>query len=166
MSGFFRALPVVLEAEGGLSDDPDDRGGLTNHGVTQETYDRWRKLAGEPLRSVEKIDPEEIQAVYHQLYWIPGKCDALPWPASLLHFDACVNHGVGAAAALLQRAVGVEDDGVIGPVTLGAVAAHTDLVDAMLWERLAYYSKIAAKPRQSKFLRGWLNRVLKLRRAA
>lgn len=38
-----------------------------------------------------------------------------------VHFDGCVNHGIKQASKFLQRALGVEDDGAIGPKTLSAV---------------------------------------------
>lgn len=41
-SGFTRAITFILKWEGGFSDDPDDRGGRTNKGVTQKVYDTWR----------------------------------------------------------------------------------------------------------------------------
>lgn len=168
MSGFFRSLPLVLGAEGGLVNDPNDRGGLTNHGVTQVTYHRWRDHVGQPRRSVELITPDEVQAIYYQFYWLRGQCDALPWPASHLHFDACVNHGVHEAVRLLQRAAGVKDDGAFGPLTRSAVdRAHTsDLCQALLWQRVRFYVEISADPSQLGFLRGWLNRVLNLREVA
>jgi lysozyme family protein len=40
-----------------------------------------------------------------------------------MHFDAAVNHGVGAAARMLQEAAGATIDGEIGPETLTAVRA-------------------------------------------
>jgi lysozyme family protein len=47
----------------------------------------------------------------------------MPWPVSLVHFDACVNMGVTQAARFLQRSVGAEPDGRIGPKTLEALRA-------------------------------------------
>lgn len=165
MSGFAQALPFVLEMEGGYVDDPDDRGGATNNGITQATYDRWRDSNGQDRQSVRDISDGEVEMIYHRDYWVAAKCGALPWPVSAAQFDAAVNHGVGNAAKLLQRAVGVEDDGLIGPVTLGAVAELTtaQLLGEMLWERVKFYYAISTGS-QLKFLRGWLRRLIHLRR--
>ena len=167
MSGFLQALPVTLRFEGGYVNDPDDPGGATNKGITHKTYDAWRKSKGLPQKDVRGISDADVDAIYHERYWVAGKCDALPWPASGAHFDACVNHGLRNAAKLLQRAARVADDGKIGPMTLGAVrAAQPDeLVNRMLWARLAFYEAIARRRTASrKFLLGWLSRVNYLRR--
>lgn len=167
MSGFAQALPVTLRFEGGYSDHPDDPGGATMKGITQNTYDAWRASRRLSPRPVKEISDDEVEAIYHRDYWVAGKCDALPWPVSLAHFDACVNHGVRNAAKLLQRALGVEDDGVIGPQTLGAVedADPEELVNAMLWKRLEFYEAITLNKKSLRtFLLGWLSRVNHLRR--
>jgi len=167
MSGFLQALPVTLQHEGGYSDHPADRGGATMRGVTQATYDEWRRSKGFAVRPVRQIETAEVEAVYHERYWLAGKCDALPWPASMLHFDACVNHGIAGAARILQRAVGAAVDGKIGPGTLAAVTPipARDLAVRLLFERLDFYERICrAKPDQRVFLLGWLARVLDLRR--
>jgi hypothetical protein len=59
--------------------------------------------------------------IYLHDYWLAGRCDRMPWPVSLAHFDACVNTGVTQAAKFLQRTVSTRDDGLIGPLTLGAL---------------------------------------------
>ena len=167
MAGFLQALPVILRFEGGYVDDPDDPGGATMKGITQKTFDAWRKSKRLPREAVRGISDAEVEAIYHRDYWLKGKCDALPWPVSLVHCDATVNHGTKNAAKLLQRAAGVADDGKIGPMTLGAVdAADPDeLVNGMLWARLAFYEAIARRRIASrKFLLGWLSRVNHLRK--
>ena len=166
MSGFFRILPHVLKSEGGYADHPADRGGPTMHGITQATYDRWREEGGLPKRPVKHIDSDEVQAVYYRDYWIAGKCDALPWPASAVHFDGWVNHNPRAAARVLQAALGVDVDGIIGPKTLSAAskANGQHLANEMLWERLDLYDRIViANPSQAVFFRGWVARIRKLR---
>ncbi len=168
MSGFLDALPVTLRFEGGYVNDPDDPGGATNKGITQKTYNAWTRSKALPPKAVRGITTDEVEAIYHRDYWLKGKCDALPWPASLAHFDACVNHGPRNAAKLLQRAAGVTDDGKIGPVTLAAVAdmaRASALVNLMLWKRLEFYEAIARRRKASrKFLLAWLSRVNHLRR--
>ena len=166
MSGFYNALPVTLRFEGGYANDPDDSGGATNKGVTQARYDAWRGASGKPPQDVRKITDAEVELFYHHDVWIPAKCDALPWPVSLCHFDAAVNHGTAGAATILQRAVAVPTDGKIGMQTLAAVAALPlpTLVGRMLFERLGTYERIALKsPKKRKFLLAWLSRVNALR---
>ena len=165
MSGFFQALPVVLKLEGGLVNDPDDRGGLTNRGVTQETYDGWRIRQSLITRPVSEIEAHEVDAIYHE-YWTEGKCDALPWPLSAAHFDSCINHGPKRAARLLQASLRVVIDGQIGPITLGAAetAEPREALEALLWARISFYRRIS-RGTQLKFLRGWLGRLVHLRDA-
>ncbi len=166
MSGFAQALPVILRFEGGYVNDPVDRGGATNKGVTQATFDRWLTSSGEATRPVKEITDDEVEAIYHRDYWLAAKCDALPWPVSLAHFDAAVNHGVGRACRLLQEALDVPADGIVGPKTLAAAAAADprSLVNRLLWVRLGFYHTIS-EGNQVKFLRGWLRRVLHLEEA-
>lgn len=163
MSGFAQALPIVLRREGGYVNDPVDRGGATNFGVTQGTYDAWRRRQGAGPRPVTMIEQAEVDAIYYE-YWVDAKCDALPWPASAAQFDAAVNHGPRAAARLLQRALNVKADGIVGPVTLAAAEGVDldELVNEMLWERVRFYRHIS-EGAQLKFLRGWLGRIIHLR---
>lgn len=165
MKGFPEALAAVLASEGGFVDHPADRGGPTNMGVTQGVFDAHRRSRGLPSRSVRDISTAEVAEIYMARYWTPAKCGALPWPASLCHFDAAVNSGVRQAAVLLQRAVGVAEDGVIGPQTLAAVqrAGRARLLARMWVGRLDLYRRIVAgNPTQLVFLRGWENRVADL----
>lgn len=84
--------------------------------------------------------------------------------AAFAHFDACVHHGPGAAAKMLQRAAGVTPDGDIGPATIKAIntlcsTAPDVFVKLMLAERRRYLSAIVRnKPSQQKFIVGWMNR--------
>lgn len=166
LGGFPQALPFILDMEGGFVDHPDDRGGATNFGVTQAVYDADRDRRALARQSVRHISEAEVAAIYYRGYWVRGRCDEMPWPLALVHFDGCVNLGTGGAAKVLQRALGVADDGQIGPVTMAAIGrARLDgLVERVLWERLSYYAGICrARPTQRTFLLGWLNRILHLR---
>ncbi len=92
---------------------------------------------------------------------------------SLAHFDACVNTGTTQAAKFLQRTVGTRDDGLIGPLTLGALTAAVErespgaLAGRLARQRIAFYRELAKlDPEQWVFLQGWLNRVKVLMAAA
>ena len=74
---FPQALRLVLADEGGVSNHPADRGGLTNKGITQATYDAWRELHGRPSRSVRAIEHAEVDAIYREQF------------ANKILFDSC-----------------------------------------------------------------------------
>lgn len=161
---FDLALRHVITMEGGWTDDPHDPGGPTNKGITLAVYARERKIKITPanlaeLKSDLRAIPDAlVRSIYETRYWQPAHCPALRPSLALMHFDASVNHGVDTAARFLQETLGVEIDGEIGPVTLGA--ART--VDPR--EALAKYAAIRRRRYRSlphfwRFGRGWLRRV-------
>lgn len=161
--GFRAALDFLLPVEGGYSHHAWDRGGPTNHGVTQTTYDFWRDRRRLPRRPVSEIDEPEVEAVYREEYWYRAQCDRLPWPVSLVHFDTAVHSGPGRAARLLQRALGMVPDGIIGPVTRRAIKAEQPHLLALRYCKVREeYLKRLAQMEPDDYapaLRGWLNRL-------
>jgi lysozyme family protein len=178
-TSFDRGLTWVLKAEGGYYDgsgkhDPNP----TNMGITQKTYDRWRRASGMSPKPVRSIGYDEVASIYRVAYWTKGKCDKLSERSetvAIIHFDACVNHGVASpnndkssgAIELLQRALGVEDDGVFGSVTWGAFGelladdGETAVATRYLKAREAQYRHLARKAPNTLGLnlRGWLRRL-------
>jgi lysozyme family protein len=164
MINYYRkALDFVLAKEGGFVDDPVDRGGATNKGITQKVYDNFRLSYYPDIRSIKLITDEEIEKIYSINYWLAGKCDILPFELKIVHFDTCVNCGVKQATKFLQRSVGVEADGVIGDKTLNAIKAIENLfilVSGYINQRLDFYDNLVVRnPSQVKFLKGWKNRI-------
>jgi lysozyme family protein len=166
---FQRALAFVLKAEGGYTNHPSDRGGPTNKGILQREYDQYRRDNGLPSADVRDILNAEVEDIYLHDYWLAGRCDRMPWPVSLAHFDACVNVGVAQAAKFLQRIVGTRDDGVVGPLTLAALTSALEcaspgaLAGRLARQRVPFYRHLAKRdPEQRVFLSGWLNRLEKL----
>jgi len=172
---FDSCLSFVLDREGGRSTNQNDRGnkngGITQNGVTQETYDIYRKAHDLGSRSVDRISESEIRGVYKELFWDVAKCDKLRDPElKLLLFDASVNHGTGGAVKLLQRAIGgLKVDGDFGPTTeaaLNRVGDYELLKSRFIEERLALYQRIARNdPSQRQFLNGWKNRIEEIKEA-
>lgn len=166
------ALAIVLAREGGYVNDPDDPGGETNHGVTARVYARWRTRRGLPARSVRLIQPAEIAAIYDAEYWDPVRGDELlrlGFGVALVVFDFAVNAGVVRATRLLQRTVGVSEDGAFGPATLRVLeaAAPDGFVAGYSRGREGFYERLAARrPPLRKFLRGWRKRVTIVEREA
>jgi lysozyme family protein len=155
------ALEKTLRFEGGYSNHPQDLGGATHYGVTQKTYDTWRVTTGKPKRAVELIEEPEVEAIYHDNYWLPCNCEALPDRLAEVVFDMAVNSGPWNAKLTLQRALMVRADGVFGPVTLRAAKETPDAVLRFLKRRGAFIQEILiTRPSQVVFLEGWLNRLL------
>lgn len=177
MNAYFdQALQFTLRWEGGYASHPEDPGGNTNFGITQATYDRWLNDNGEYTRSshVQSITREEVEAIYKELYWFRGRCDQMPTGVSMVHFDACVHHGIGQAARFLQKILGVKVDGAIGPKTLAALSlintgrGHRVLCNGLISERERFFYMLSARhiTGTSPFLNGWLNRTAALREEA
>lgn len=161
MADFRRALEKTLRWEGGLVNDKDDPGGLTNKGITLETYGQYYDDGAEGL---EHIGTKQVEHIYINGYWNRMRGDDFPCQKlAELVFDTCVNCGTRTAVRMLQRLLYVTDDGIVGMKTLEAVEKCCDnelLFDRYKAERLRYYGRLVEKnPRLSKFLRGWTNRV-------
>lgn len=163
---FERSLKFVLKAEGGFSNHPHDTGGKTNKGIIQRVYDKYRDDRQEDRRCVSEISDEEVEDIYYNEYWVPGKCYKFPWPLCAVHFDGCVNTGVGQAGKFLQRAVGTKDDGAIGPKTIMAYEEKVNdvgvdaIVQSILEQREGFYDLLVCKnPTQKSFIKGWNNRL-------
>ncbi|QTX33201.1 hypothetical protein KAR29_04715 [Aminithiophilus ramosus] len=193
-SRFDEILAVTLGYEGGFSDDPDDRGGATNLGITEGTLARAHKAGVVGHCDVKRLTRAEAAAIYRRFYWDPIGGDRLPAPLDMVLFDAAVNCGVGAAVKHLQEALNallpgnsVSVDGGFGAKTLAALkaviaqdAAITKANPALephailryltldvLMNRVELYDAIADRdPSQRKFLRGWIHRVVNLAEAA
>jgi len=166
-ASFKASLPFVLRWEGGYVNNPNDPGGTTNKGVTQNVYDDWRRKQGLPLQGVKEITDAEVQAIYDTGYWLPPRCDVLQKPLDLVQFDTAVNMGPGRAVRFLQQAVGCAVDGGFGPNTLKAVEMCNlgGTLVSYCNEREAYYRRLAQRnPKLKIFLKGWLNRLNALRK--
>ena len=162
-ANFAPALQWVREDEGGNDDDPNDHGGRTSRGITQREYDTWRHAHRRVVKDVWHADDSEIDTIYHDNYWEPW-CDKLPSGVDYMFFDMAVNGGPKRAIVLLQLALGVSADGIIGPKTLAALdaavkTAPDDLINAYTRRKRSFYEAISYHPGQSKFLRGWLKRT-------
>lgn len=168
MNRFEKCLGFVLSREGGLVNDKVDRGGTTNRGITQTTYDHWRVRSGKSTRSVAMIEDYEVESIYRD-YWVSVCAEELPDPLDLFAFDAAVQHSPRKAVQLLQRAIGVSDTGYFGGMTRVTVArvindgrVRDAAVECLARRRDYYAAIIAANPSQQRFASGWANRMAAL----
>lgn len=161
-------LEEVLRHEGGYADHPDDPGGATNMGITHKTLAGWRGVSpwwALGKDEVRRLGRAEAAAIYRQNYWDRINADALPAGLDLAVFDFAVNSGPDRAVRVLQVELAVAADGIIGPVTLAALASRktAELVEALCDRRLAFLNALSTFP---VFGRGWTARVAAVRAAA
>jgi len=162
------AFSHVIKSEGGYVNDPHDKGGETNLGVTRIA---WGEYLGRAIMDGEMkaLTVDQVKPFYKKQYWDRCRCDDLPAGVDYAVFDFAVNAGTGQAAKFLQRAVGTKDDGVIGPGTLAAVSNHDQkiVLERFSEQKEAFYRGIVSRrPDQERFLKGWLARVESVEAAA
>lgn len=152
MSVFDTAVKYVLYWEGGLTNDPDDSGGLTNFGVIlpilkelglEDDFDKDGDVDAADLRIMTEA---QAKNVYAKQWWNRYKFDELEDVASdmltIKIFDTFVNMGPQQATRILQRALNATNnavaflypnrarllvDGGLGPVTRQMVESCTQL---------------------------------------
>lgn len=159
---FREALRLILEWEGGFSNHPNDPGGATNLGVTQQTLSEWhgRPVSVSELRALTVCEAEPL---YRKRYWDECRCRDLPNGVDLLVFDCAVNQGPGRAKRFLQQALGVSEDGVLGQISVRAALNHDRLalIDELVARRAAHYASL-----NREFHLGWFRRLTAIHRHA
>lgn len=156
-------IDLILLREGGFVNRSEDRGGPTNHGIT---IDALREYRGTPvtLADVQALTESEARDIYRESYVAPFNW-VLPPDLRGMVVDAAVNHGPQLAAKLLQRAVKVDDDGIIGDQTRTALYSMTwqEAYRRVGTQRLRLYGRIVNNDTsQAVFISGWINRIADL----
>lgn len=162
---FQAALARILVYEGGKVNNPKDPGGKTNFGITQTTYNAWKRSLGQTEADVYNITSAEVATIYKDEYWNRIEGDKLPSGLDLAVFDSAVNSGVGTAARWLQATLGTEIDGVIGSKTLAALTTSNteNVINEMLQRRLGALQRLTT---WSTFGKGWEARISNLEKIA
>lgn len=145
---FKKALAFVLKWEGGFVNDPDDKGGATNKGITQNTYNSYLKSKGMQAKSVRYITQAEVEDVYYKQYWLKSGCEKMSKKFAVLCFDTAVNMGTG-----IVKATGMTRNEEF------LKAAEYKFPEKYIEAKRAKYYEFAKYGNQKKFLNGWLNRL-------
>lgn len=157
---FSKCLEKVLVHEGGYINHPEDPGGMTNMGITAQTYAEYtgRRLSTITEREMRSLTVAQIAPIYKRKYWDRCKCDQLPSGLDYAVFDYAVNSGPSRAIKHLQQCLAIQDDGLIGSQTL-KYALSTDTSE-LIQEYLQRRGDFLRGLRTFKtFGRGWMRRV-------
>lgn len=156
---FDEAFEKLLGHEGGFADHPADPGGRTKWGVTERVA-REHGYQGD----MRDLSVDEARRIARIAYWDAVRADSLPPRVRYIAFDGAYHSGVRQSARWLQRALGVAEDGVIGPVTIAAARAADEsaLATRVLAQRLRFLTSLGNWP---SFSRGWTRRIADLMEA-
>jgi lysozyme family protein len=164
-------LEDLLRREGGYVNNPADRGGPTNLGITQKTLSAYY---GRPasIEDVKRVTPELAREIYSRIYLDGPGIHTMPAEIVPALFDAAVNSGPRQSIIFLQQVLNfagygpLQADGAIGPKTrAAAVRAQSEmgamLLAALVDQRRAFLEGLMqSDPRQQQFRRGWIRRLL------
>jgi lysozyme family protein len=156
MADFNTAVSLVLQQEGGLHTEPGDTGGLTNWGISQNNN---------PGLTVATLTQEDAAAWYKDNYWVfDGIKDQR---VATLLLSMSVNMGgkvakreINPAIRVAQKAVGVLQDGLWGPMTEHCLNTTPDVLVELATAYLKKYFLIELSKGNANDLGGWTRRVV------
>lgn len=169
-SNFQAVMALVLQHEGGFTNDRKDPGNWTGGKVGKGRLVGTKYgIAANSFPDLDIANLTKAQAVeiYRRQYAAPVRFDDLPPGVDYAVLDIAINSGAGRAGLILQGALAklgqrVKVDGAIGDATVAAVAAvlPTVLIDAISDARLAYMKRLS---NWSTYGKGWTRRVGEVR---
>ena len=162
-------ITITLKLEGGLSDNENDKGGLTKFGISQSSY---------PNLNVRDLTLEQAYTIYERDFYIKNKIFEInSFAMRAFLFDTSVHSGPVAAVKILQSAYNhyrgkdiLAVDGVLGYGTISSINAIRskddvyDLFFSACIVRAMFLKGVSLNGNNKVFLSGWTNRLIKLRR--
>lgn len=166
---FDQSFDRVINHEGNFQNANGDRGNWTGGkvGVGKLVGTKFGLAAMTyPDLDIPNLTLDQAKEIYYRDWWVKLEMDLFKPALSYQMFDAAINHGMHNASAMLQRAVGVADDGVLGPATKRAIDIMplNDMLEYFLSERLEFMTYCGT---WDTFGKGWARRIaLNLKLAA
>lgn len=147
---FDQVFDKLINHEGGYVFNPHDPGGETKFGISKRSY---------PHLDIHSLTLADAKTIYRRDFWDRAQCDKLHPDIAFDLFDGAVNSGIGQAIRWLQRAVGVADDGVVGPLTLASINRENDtsaIRARYSGHRLDFMTRLST---WDVFGKGWARRI-------
>jgi len=161
-------ISKVLKYEGGFTQDPNDKGNWTGCSVgsgANKGTNRGISACSYPNEDIKGMTEARAKEIYRVDYWDPIYGDEIPAGPDLCTFDGAVNSGQSRGVKWLQRAVGADADGVVGPQTIAMANAADEhiTIDRMCDDRMSFLKGLSTWHLYGK---GWTNRVEDVRKTA
>ena len=163
-----KLAPIVAKWEGGYVNDPVDKGGATNMGVT---VGAWKLLGydknGDGIinnADMKLLSKDDFKFVLRK-YWDKWQADQIK-NQSIANILVDWYWGSGKWGIVIpQRILGLTQDGVVGPKTLAKINEEIEkdseaLFDKIFAARVKFLDDIVKNnPSQKRFIKGWKNRL-------
>jgi len=156
---FNETMDIMFKVEGGKTDEDSDRGGRTNLGITQRTYNEWLKKNKMKPSDVFNISKSTAYKIYKEGYWNVIKGDKLPHNVAKAIMSMALTDGPQDSIRFVQKLLGVEVTGFMGPKTLAAIWAKCKKDDKQLTKNILDEQKAKYQRGQEEYRKGWGNRV-------
>lgn len=168
MANFAPAIERTLGHEGGYVNDPNDKGGETNWGITKAvaTASGYKGKMKDLTQSVAK-------SIYKKEYWDKLELDKVNNQViAEIAFDIAVNMGVKEASEMLQEMINfmttdnIDVDGDVGSETVKRlnkiITKRDNRLAVLLLSTLQgehYLKCMRNREANEKYALGWLNRM-------
>jgi lysozyme family protein len=156
----------MLNLEGGKTYEKSDKGGKTNFGITQRTFNTWRDSINKPRTDVFKISQEEAKEIYKKNYWNLIKGSQLPHDIAQAIMSMALTDGPQDAIRHTQKILGIPPTGTMGPITMKSIWSAAKqkgtkkLTNYIVDKQIQRYQ---ADEQAKTYGRGWTNRAESLR---
>lgn len=148
---FATAFDLVIGHERGYANDPNDPGGETKWGISKRSY---------PSLDIKNLTRDDAYFIYLRDYWKVVGADDLPQWCRFDMFDAAVHSGTAQSKRWMQFAVGVSQDGIIGPHSRAAIR-RADPVTTLVRFNAARLMFMTKRKNWKHHGRGWAVRMAK-----
>lgn len=156
---FFWKHTLILEGKYTV-----DTGGETMYGISKKAF---------PDEDIKAITKDRAYQLAKENYY-NKLAQELPIRLAYIYFDCGFNCGVREANRMLQKALNstykmtLLVDGIVGEKTktalqiISGTCSECELCYSMLKHRFEFYSKLAEQKSHKQYLRGWVNRLIKV----
>lgn len=171
MASFKTAYEKYIKPwEGGYAFVAGDKGGETYAGIARNFHPDWPGWSYidqvKKTRSIKHNEhfpalDEKVEKFFNDFWNTQRLSEIKSQEVANIIYDFYVN-SEKSAIKVVQRLVGVSQDGLIGPKTLQAINSFNpaELNNLIKEEREKFYLRIVDRdPTQLKFITGWMNRI-------
>lgn len=184
MANFGTAYSITHKYEKGFVNDPEDKGGMTYHGISRRFHPNWY---GWVMIDAGEVDTPELLQMHADFfrgdYWNPLGLDAfVNQVLANLVYDTSVLFGLRRSGEFLQRALNalnangslwpdLEVDGIVGEKTIATANACTGRAEFLVFliasMRASHHlSVVETQKSQERFMFGWVRRAKELANGA